>query len=583
MFSKEDLDKVKREVSISALLAKYNVEIIRSGSSYKALCPLHSENSPSFYIKEDVNTFHCFGCGKSGDIFSFVQERDGVNFRESIISVIEMFNLDVQETNAPVNKSGVSSKDLRDALRLASEWYAARLYDKTEHAAKARGILKERGLLDLTLVEMHGIGFAPYGNVLMEELNRRRNISLKVLEEAGLVKKNDKDEYTDVFKGRLLWSIYDKYGKVVGFGGRRISDDNKKVPKYLNSPDSPVYNKSGTLWSLNHSLKEARETGEIYVVEGYTDVMALNKAGFVNAVAPCGTAFTEGQGKLISSMREKPVTSIFMFDGDEAGQKAALRIFSENLYDLRYSYVVTPQDTQGNFVDPCDLMIHDGVKAVKEAAKNKRVPLVEFVLSNEKAKYDLNSPEGRAQYVDAAVSLLNSIEKYSLRLEYVRIVASDVGWDASEVIGMLRKDSSSQEQVVASTSKGLKGINIEEQLTAAILQYPKTAWELYSKNGKEFFPDAERFKDKDTSEIYLIAMMTMPAFPGEKGVITEDDVTNPGLLNKLTVLPVTDEDSIEDGSSEMFLILESICGRVATTHKRMGGTDKGLLDALNAI
>jgi len=575
LYSRDDIQLIKRQVKISELLEKhYKASIVKAGTSMKTTCPLpeHNERTPSFHIKDDAESWHCFGCGESGDIFSLVSKIDQISFPEAIKTIIELYNLDIQDTKgSKEDYSGPSLKDLRDAIKYASEWYSQKLFERNQSAAAAIEIIKSRNLNNFELIDQYGVGYAPSGDVLLKEMTAK-GYSIEILEKAGLIKKRDPDaekiEYTDVFKNRLLWTIADKYGKPIGFGGRRINDENTKIPKYLNSSESAVYSKTNVLWGLNIATKAAREQGRIFVAEGYTDVMAINAAGFPNAVAPCGTAFTREQGELIKNLRDKPLEVYFVFDGDKAGQNAALKIFSDGLYDLRYSYVIIPSNKAGERVDPCDLFVQEGAAGLKNlltSAANAQ-SVVEFALNSEREKHDLSSPEGRSKYVDACVELLNKVEQYSLRLEYVKIVAREAGWQVDDVVRMLSKKSVRGESHKSNTGLTL---SIEDRLTSALLNFPMSAYKMFEEAGEKAFPGANDLIDKELVDIYELILMTMPLLKGEKGAISEDDVNNPNLLNKLSVIPFfsANGDEIKDNTSDSGLLLANISAKVKSLHR----------------
>lgn len=580
MYSKDDIQLIKKQVRISDLLEKhYQADIVSAGTSMKMNCPLpeHNERSPSFHIKDDAESWHCFGCGESGDIFSLVSKIDQVSFREAIKTIIEMYNLDIHETKGDKQEySGPSLKILRDAVKYASDWYSQKLFERSPGAAAAREIIQSRNLHDLELIDKYEMGYAPSGDVLMKDMTEK-GYPIEVLEKAGLIKRRDQDDlkkgYTDVFKNRLLWTIADKYGKPVGFGGRRINDDNTKIPKYLNSPDSIIYSKTNILWALNVATKAAREQGKIFVAEGYTDVMALSAAGFPNAVAPCGTAFTKDQGELVKNLREKPLDIYFVFDGDDAGQKAALKIFNDGLYDLRYSYVIIPSNKLGERVDPCDLFVQEGTEGLKNllTSDKNRQSIVEFALNKERENHDLATPEGRSKYVDACINLLNKVEQYSLRLEYVKIVAREAGWKVEDVVGMLSKKSIKGE--VQHNNNKLT-LSIEDRLTSALLNFPMSAYKIITDEGENAFPSPVNLIDRELADIYELIILMSPLLEGEKGAISEGDVSNPNLLNKLSVIPFFSAhgEEINDNTEESDLLLHNISAKVKSLHRTRTNT-----------
>jgi DNA primase len=323
MISKETIEEVKARAKIADIVSE-SVELKRQAGRYLGLCPFHSEKSPSFHVREDDGYYHCFGCGKSGNVFSFLMEIKGLTFPESIEYLAEKYGIEVKRTNSIVKSSEKNDikKKLYELNDFALKFFKETLQQKDPKVieyAKSRQLKKEA-------FSNFGIGFAPLGNLFVKAA-----LSAKFTEElllkSGLVKRNDKGMLYDALRARLVFPIYIDAKKIAGFGGRIIPSfcrEDEKPPKYLNSPESAVYQKSQILYGLPQAIDAIRSTGEVYVVEGYLDVIGLWQAGVKNAVATCGTALTEEHVQKLSRIAKKVV---MLFDGDDAGRNAAGKSF----------------------------------------------------------------------------------------------------------------------------------------------------------------------------------------------------------------------------------------------------------------
>lgn len=421
-----DVEEVKRRTNLGDLVGDY-VTLKNAGiDSMKGLCPFHDERSPSFHVRPALGYYHCFGCGESGDAFTFLQRMDHLTFAETVERLAARLHYTLTyEEGGYAREEGPNRARLLAANQAAAAFYVAQL--ATEEGGAGRAFLEGRGF-DAAAGERFGVGYAPRGwNHLTDHL-KTLGYTPAELTQAGLVSEGQRGIY-DRFRGRVVWPIRDTSGQTLGFGARKLYEDDNG-PKYLNTPESPVYHKSQVLYGLDLAKRAIARGKRAVVVEGYTDVMACHLAGIETAVATCGTAFGKDH---ISIMRrimgdDSAAEVVFTFDPDEAGQKAALRAFSEEKRFTAQTYVaVAPEG-----FDPCDLRLHRGDEAVRELFTRKQ-PLFEFALRQAIARFDLNSVEGRVSALRAAAPIVAEIKDPSLRPGYARELARMLGVELGEV------------------------------------------------------------------------------------------------------------------------------------------------------
>lgn len=391
------------------------------GGSLKGLCPFHDERTPSFHVTPAKGFFHCFGCQEGGDVIDFVMKTDLVGFAEAVEKLAARYGVQLHyEEGGPARTSMQGQRTrLVAAHAAAAQYFVDRL--ASPDAQPARQFLAERGF-ETSSIEQFGIGFAPPGWDNLTGHLRGRGFTAEELTTCGLGVEGKRGIY-DRFRGRLIWPIRDLSGDVVGFGARRVLPDDDG-PKYLNTPETPLYHKSQVLYGVDLARKDIARSQQAVIVEGYTDVMACHLAGVTTAVATCGTAFGADHvnvlRRLLLDQDEHRGEVIFTFDGDEAGRKAALRAFEVDQKFVSQTFVAVT----GGGMDPCDLRLAKGDQAVRDLIVG-RVPLVEFVLRAKTEGFDLDTPEGRTNAVRAAAPVLAGIGDPILRADYVRQVA---GW-----------------------------------------------------------------------------------------------------------------------------------------------------------
>ena len=436
----EDVTYIRERCAIDEVVADYVQLKSAGGGQKKGLCPFHDEKSPSFHVTPSKGFFHCFGCQTSGDVISFVMKMDHLSFTETIERLADRmgYQLRYEEGNFTPAPAGNRSR-LIAANALAAKFYQDQL-NTSPTAAHARELMTKRGF-DKAACERFGVGYAPDEWDGLTKFLRAEDFTIDELETAGLSKMGQRGPI-DKFRNRLTWPIRDISGDVVGFGARKLaSDEEDQGPKYLNTSETQVYKKSQVLYGLDMAKKEIAKKRQVVIVEGYTDVMAAQLAGITTAVATCGTAFGADHIRIIRRLLMDDDAFrgevIFTFDGDAAGQKAALRAFSEDQKFVTQTFVAVEPDG----LDPADLRQQKGDLALRDLIA-KRVPLFEFAIKTELGLHKLESAEGRVNALNATAPLVAQIRDKSLRPEYTRLLA---GWLGVEV-----------ELVTAAVNQGLK-------------------------------------------------------------------------------------------------------------------------------
>ena len=426
-----DIEEVKTRVNIADVIGEYVSLRPASAGSLKGLCPFHDEKSPSFNVRPAQGFYHCFGCGEGGDVYKFIQQLDQLSFTEAVEKLAARigFELSYEEGGASPEQ-GQKSRVL-EANNAAAAFYQEQLM--TDAAIPGREFLKGRGF-DKAAAEQFGIGFAPKGwNGLFDHLTKK-GFTVEELVAAGLVTKSDRGAY-DKFRGRLIWPIRDTTGQVIGFGARKLFDDDQG-PKYLNTSDTLVYHKSQVLYGIDLAKKDISKQQRVVVVEGYTDVMACHLAGVTTAVATCGTAFGDDHIRIINRMlsadKDIPAEVIFTFDPDAAGQKAAMRAFADSAKFTAQTFVAVGPDG----LDPCDLRTAKGDEAVRAMIEVKK-PLFEFAIKQKLAKFDLSTIEGRVAAARAAAPVVAGIQDPAMRPAYTRELAGWVNLDGNDVAALV--------------------------------------------------------------------------------------------------------------------------------------------------
>jgi DNA primase len=426
LIRQSDIEEVKSRTNIADIVGDY-VSLKSAGvGSMKGLCPFHDERSPSFHVRPQVGFYHCFGCGESGDVYSFLQKMDHVSFSEAVERLAGRVGIELHYEGGTEAPDHTNRARLLAANQAAAEFFVERL--GSPGADVGRRFLGERGF-DAHAAERFGVGFAPKSWDELTSHLRKKGFTTEELTISGLVSAGDRGVY-DRFRGRLVWPIRDITGQTIGFGARKLLEDDKG-PKYLNTPETPVYHKAQVLYGLDLAKRDISRSHQVVVVEGYTDVMACHLAGVTTAVATCGTSFGVDHIKVLRRVLGDETSLgevVFTFDPDAAGQKAAVRAFGEEQRFAAQTYVaVAPEG-----LDPCDLRLNRGDEAVRRLVDSKK-PMFEFMIRQVLGQYNLDTVEGRVAALRAAAPVVSDIRDPALRPGYTRELARLLGVEVGEV------------------------------------------------------------------------------------------------------------------------------------------------------
>jgi DNA primase len=395
--SPSTIEEVQRTANVYDIISDY-LDLKKAGSSYTALCPFHSEKSPSFMVSPQKNIWKCFGCGKSGDAIKFIMEYEGLNFADAIIKIANKYGIEVKYTKS--NNQQEKLKGLYEISKKIAFFYKEQL----KKSSTAKNYIKEREILP-TVLDIFDIGYSPEEIKPLMDFCESENISIEELKKIGLITEKENGRITDKFAGRLIFPIKDYKGRVVAFGGRAIKEN--KLPKYLNSPETEIYQKRKILYGFFESKDYIRESHKVIVVEGYIDLLSLYQIGIKNVVATLGTALTNEHGKLLSKFSDE---AILMFDSDKAGKKAVIEaskiLLNENL-DVKYCIMPEGEDP--------DTVAKKGFNYVNDLINNSK-DIFQFLLE----KIDEYSSEmyinndkvlkKKKEIIDLYINLLNHVK-----------------------------------------------------------------------------------------------------------------------------------------------------------------------------
>ena len=550
LIKREDIDEVRQRTDIKEVVDGY-VTLKGAGlGSYKGLCPFHDERSPSFTVRPQVGRYHCFGCGEDGDVISFVQKLDHTSFHEAVEKLAARIGYELRYEDGgtgPSREEVGKRQRLLDAHKIADEFFRAQLL--AAGAAEGRKFLQQRGF-DRAAADHFGVGYAPQGwDALLKHL-RGRGFTDPELKLTGMFSEGNRGIY-DRFRGRLIWPIRDIAGDTIGFGARKLYEDDQG-PKYLNTPETTLYKKSQVLYGIDLAKRNIAKDRQLVVVEGYTDVMACHLAGIPTAVATCGTAFAADHIKIARRLLSDDGTGgevIFTFDGDAAGQKAALRAFEEDQRFVAQTYVAV----EPTGADPCDLRQTRGDAAVRDLISSRR-PLFEFAIRATLRKHNLDTVEGRVAALRESAPVVAQIRDAGLRPGYARELAGWLGMpieDVSRAVGAAAKRGSDPEApgVAALPPSGVLPsfhrpdprdpvASMERQALEVALQEPAmlggAAWERFA---------TARFATPAYQAIHDAIRATAPGFSGDAVQWVEalrQEVPEPlqPLVSELAVVPL---------------------------------------------
>ena len=434
-----DVAHVRDHSPIDDVVGDYVQLKSAGGGQKKGLCPFHDEKSPSFHVTPSKGYFHCFGCQVGGDVIAFIMKLEHLTFTETVERLADRIGYTLTyEAGGTTSGPSINRSRLVAANLAAATYYQEQL--QLPEAQHGRDFLTKRGF-DRDAAKNFGVGYAPDQWDSIFKFLKGKGFTEEELMLAGLVKEGTKGPI-DRYRNRLIWPVKDISGDVVGFGARKLaSDEVDQGPKYLNSPETPIYKKNQILYGLDMAKKEISKTRQVVIVEGYTDVMAAHLAGVTTAVATCGTAFGDEHIRIIRRLLMDADAFrgevIFTFDGDAAGQKAALRAFEDDQKFVAQTFVAVEKSG----MDPCELRQEQGDAAVRELIA-RRVPLFEFAIKSVIAAYDITAPEGRVNALNQVAPLIGKIRDASLRPEYVRLLAGWLGMEVDIVSTAVKRSGS---------------------------------------------------------------------------------------------------------------------------------------------
>lgn len=451
LIKREDVDAVREKSRIEDIVGEQVTLKTAGVGSMKGLCPFHDEKSPSFHVRPQVGRWHCFGCNEGGDVISFVQKIDNLSFSEAVEYLANKLGMQLryEEGSQRPEEAPGKRQRLLEAHRIAGSYFQEQLL--SPEAVAARQFLTERSFTSAD-AQHFGVGYAPKGWDNLYKVLRQRGFTEQELQLTGLMSQGNRGIY-DRFRGRLMWPIRDVTGDTIGFGARKLYEDDQG-PKYLNTPETALYKKSNVLYGIDLAKREIAKNKQVVVVEGYTDVMAAHLSGVTTAVATCGTAFGSdhvrfvrrligdtnvGGGVKLAGGGTQGGEVIFTFDGDAAGQKAAMRAFGEDQKFYAQTFVAVEESG----MDPCDLRMKRGPQAVVDLVEGRQ-PLFEFVIKTTLKGFNLNTAEGRVGALRACAPVIAGIRDTALRPEYTRLLAGWLGVDqesVSRAVNFALKDS----------------------------------------------------------------------------------------------------------------------------------------------
>jgi len=432
-FKDSDKEELKARINIAEVIGDYVALKPSGGGSFKGLCPFHNEKSPSLQVTPSKGMFYCFGCQIGGDVFKFLDLVEKLSFTEAVEKLAARIGFQLSYEEGASRDNGERARVL-EANSLTAEFFQAAL--ASAEAEPGRKLMSERGF-DAAALAHFGVGWAPKGWTNLSDHLKSKGFSDQELLVAGLASSGERGIY-DKFRGRVVWPIRDTTNQVIGFGARKIFEDDKG-PKYLNSAETPVYHKSKVLYGLDLAKRDMSKQQQVVVVEGYTDVMACHLAGVTTAIATCGTAFSEDHiqilNRILGSDPANPAQVIFNFDPDEAGQKAAMKAFASSSKFNALTFVAVGPDG----LDPSDLRQQRGDEAVVAMIEAKR-PLLEFAIDRSVMKFDLNSREGQVSATRAAAIILAGIADPIQRSVYEKYLSELTSVDRSAIAALVAEE-----------------------------------------------------------------------------------------------------------------------------------------------
>jgi DNA primase len=518
----EDLETVRERTDIVKLVSGY-LTLKKSGhDSFSGLCPFHTEKTPSFSVSPSKGVYYCFGCGAGGDAIRFLREVERIDFSDAVERLAKEAGVTLRYEGDTLAERRAASR--KQALHRANE-EAFGLYHRMllegREGEEARTYLDSRGLGRDAWIEF-GVGYAPgYSDFLLRRL--AKSLSTEILIEAGLAIRDNEGNVRDRFRGRVTFPVHDLSGRAVGVGARVMPGARDEGPKYLNSPETPIYRKGDVLYNLHRAKGAVTKSGEIFIVEGYTDVIAMARAGVENAVATCGTALGEGHFRLASRFAQRMVLA---FDSDEAGARAAERAYAFlEAFPVQPVVLILPEG-----LDPADFVSKHGGDALRELAARAR-PLVEYMIRRTVGRHDLSTVEGQTAAVGAALPVLEGLRDPVRQSEYAHLLAelADVT-EGSVVLALERKMAGRPVEL----EKTVKRMSPQEKVEREMLRLLARDPEAY----REFAPRLEDEHFQTATSRKLFATLVAAGGDIRAFVETSDDEKMVRALSGLALEPL---------------------------------------------
>jgi DNA primase len=481
-----DVDIIKSRTNIVDIVGEY-VKLTKAGNSFKACCPFHQENTPSFNVNEEKQMYHCFGCGVGGDVFSFVMEIEGMGFREALEMLADKAGVELQNNFSGSGQSQDKKKKLFDALELTTKFYQKQLWDG-DGVKKVLPYLRGRGLSD-EIIKKFRLGYAPDGWNHVESFLKSKGFDNNIVAQTGTIIKSDKGSFYDRFRNRIMFPITDAMGRVIGFTSRVLPGDDESQAKYINTPETYLYHKGSVLYGIDHAKQSIKQSEKVVVVEGNMDVIAAHDSDITNTIAVSGTAMTEEHIRIL-----KRYTNHFVlfFDADDAGQVAARRSAILCLdADVQISMIVL---TDGK--DAADIA-KDSPQKLREiigGAKNA----IDVFINIAKEKYDLNDPHQKREAIESITELIAHITNEIERDEWIGKCAD--AFDISERVatnavnkqieekdsqGVVRQYEENVQSGNVSAAEQSQMQRIYKSIILMMMAYPHV-WEYVEKNKEKY-------------------------------------------------------------------------------------------------
>jgi DNA primase len=494
----EKLSEIRNSANITDIISE-RVVLKNTGKDHVGLCPFHSEKTPSFTVSPVKQIFHCFGCGAGGDVFSFLMKYDGIGFSEAVQSLARRYGINLPERNMSASQKKVASQrqQLFDLNKQVMSFFTGQLTDRSSGEI-ARAYLEKRGF-NQEIITQFGLGFVPDGWDNLVGFYRKLNISQTLAINSGLIVPRQNKGYYDRFRNRVIFPIFDVTNQIIGFGGR-VLDDSK--PKYLNSPETPVYSKSRSLYGAHAAKNKSRETDRVYIVEGYFDLLALHQHGITNTVATLGTSLT---AEHISTLRRGYAKKAFLvFDSDEAGLKAARRSISLFMNEtMDAAVIVLPKG-----YDPDSYIFEFGREAF-EIASEKAMGMVEFLIESSIKSNGL-SMEGKVRVISDLQQPLSEIKDSVAKSIYIKYLAERLSVNETAILEKIKSEEKSYQQVLPNHRLASNGnpssfaendsviesemIKVEKKIVSMMLTSPEILPEIKNRRVLDYFSD-KRLKE----------------------------------------------------------------------------------------